>query len=116
MSSVIHSAAVYGCRIVMIKIVALLEILDPDAFREYEIKAIKVMKKYEGRLLAAFEPEGTESTSADIGEVHYIKFPTLDAYRKYKEDPTLAQLSGLRKKAISNATIFVSGKLVNYDQ
>lgn len=98
----------------MIKIVVLLEIKDRDAFLLFEQQAIAIMRKYEGKLVAAFEPEKTESSTTNVAEVHYLKFPSIQAYRKYKQDPKLMQLSALREQAIANTTVFVSGKLIDY--
>ena len=72
------------------------------------------MKKYEGKLVAAFEPDASESSSSNIAEVHYLQFPTIDEFRKYRTDPRHIELAELRRKAISNTTVFVSGRIKDY--
>ena len=99
----------------MIQIIALLEVHDPAAFHEFETKAIKIMEKYEGKLLAAFEPNANESSSSSIGEIHYLQFPSIEAFMQYRLDPQLVEMSELRKQAISSTTIYVSGQFKNYD-
>lgn len=99
----------------MIQIIALIEVKDRTAFQEFEAKAMKIMAKYEGRLLAAFEPNADESSPSSIGELHYLQFPSIEAFKKYRSDPLLTEMTELRQQAISNITIHVSGKFRYYD-
>lgn len=98
----------------MIQIVVLLEIKDPTAFRTYETTAIKIMAKYEGKLLAAFKPDLKESSTTATGEIHYLQFPNLEAFHHYRLDPDLANISELRQQAISKTTIYVSSEFIEY--
>lgn len=74
------------------------------------------MNKYEGKLMAAFEPDASESSSSNIAEVHYLQFPNIEAFRKYRTDPQHIELAGLRDDAISNTTVFVSGNTKDYEK
>lgn len=98
----------------MIQIVVLLTVKDKNCFEKFERKAIEIMKNYEGKLIVAFEPNKTDSTSKNIDEVHCLEFPSIDAFNKYRQDPSLLDMSGLRNKAILNTTIFVSAILKDY--
>jgi len=98
----------------MIKIIALIEIKDKASFKQFETKAITIMGKYNGKLLSAFEPNKTETTLPNIGEVHYLEFPDLDAFKNYRGDSELKELTELRKKGIAKTTILVSGENVVY--
>lgn len=98
----------------MIKIIVLLEIKEKSSFKEFETKAIKIMKKHNGRLVTAFEPNNEESTLSNVSEVHYLEFPNLDAFNNYRGDSELKELSELRNKGISQTTIIVSGNPVVY--
>ena len=98
----------------MIQIIVLLEVNDRAAFHEYEMKAFKIMKEYEGRLLTAFEPDVHESSSCNINEIHHLQFPNIMAFNKYRSDSQLAGLSTLRELAISNTIIYVSDKIKDY--
>lgn len=98
----------------MLQIIVLLEIEDIASFKQFEAKAIKIMEKYNGELLSAFEPNELESTLPNIDEVHYLQFSDIDAFNKYRSDSELKSLTELRNKAISKTTIIVSGKSVVY--
>ncbi len=98
----------------MIEIVVLLEVKESNSFAEYERNAIKIMRNYGGKLIGAFEPNKTDSTTSHIDEVHYLQFPTIEAFNAYRNDPNLLVMSKLRNKAISNTTVYLSGKLKSY--
>ena len=100
----------------MIQVIVLLEVKDTNAFQQFERQAVKIMKRYEGKLVAAFEPDASESSSSNIAEIHYLQFPSIEAFKKYRGDPQHLELSELRKKAISNTTVFVSGSTKDYEQ
>lgn len=98
----------------MLKIIVLLEIKNKASFKEFETEAIEIMKKHNGKLLSAFEPDNKESTLSNISEVHYLEFPNLGAFNNYRGDSELEELSELRNEGISKATIIVSGNNVVY--
>lgn len=98
----------------MIDIVVLLEIADKEAFDIFESRAIKIMQKYNGRLVSAFEPDSLNSSPNTINEVHILQFETLKDFKKYRNDEALKKMRELREKAIKNTTIYVSGKKKNY--
>ena len=100
----------------MVHIVVLLETKDADALHAFERQAVKIMKKYEGKLVAAFEPDASGSSSNNIAEIHILEFPNIEVFNKYRADPHLRELSELRMKAISNITVFVSGTYKDYDK
>ena len=100
----------------MIHIVVLLETKDADALHAFERQAVKIMKKYEGKLVTAFEPDSGESSSSDLAEIHILEFPDIEAFNKYRTDPHLRELSELRMKAISNISVFVSGTYKDYEK
>lgn len=99
----------------MIQILVLLEIKDKSSFKEFETKAIQIMEKYGGKLLTAFEPNIGESSDKNIGEIHFLEFPTLEAFKNYRVDNELHELKELRERAISKTSIYVSEKAVTYD-
>ena len=98
----------------MIHVIVLLEGKDADALQAFERQAVEIMKKYGGKLVVAFEPDASQSSSSNIAEVHYLQFPTIDEFRKYRTDPQHIELAELRKEAISNTTVFVSGRIKDY--
>ncbi|WP_455208383.1 hypothetical protein [Kaarinaea lacus] len=66
----------------MIQIIALIQAKDRTVFHEFETKAMKIIAKYEGRLLTAFEPDADESLPSSIGEIHCLQFPSIEAFQK----------------------------------
>jgi uncharacterized protein (DUF1330 family) len=100
----------------MIHIVVLLETNDADALQAFERQAVKLMKKYEGKLVTAFEPDASRSSSSNIAEIHILEFPNIEAFNQYRTDPHHRELSELRIKAISNTTVFVSGTHKYYEE
>lgn len=98
----------------MIEIIALLEVNDKASFKEFESKAIKIMEKYNGKVISAFRPDEKESTLKNIFEVHYLEFPDIDAFNSYKADPDHNKLKDLRSLAISKTSVIVSGEKIVY--
>lgn len=94
----------------LIQIVVLLTINNHDAYQEYETTAIRIMNKYGGKLVSAFEPNYAESSDIHCNEIHYLEFPDIESFRQYRCDPEISKLAGLRAEAISNTEIIVSGK------
>lgn len=80
------------------------------------MKATELMKKYGGKIVSAFEPSTTESTDNKIGEIHYLEFPSLEAFNNYRADSELLALKELRKRAILSSSVYVSEKSVNYEK
>lgn len=99
----------------MIEIIALLEIKNKSSFKEFEEKAIKIMKNHGGKLLSAFDINKNEPSLPNVGEVHYLQFPNIESFYNYRSDPALTALSALRNKAISKTTILVSNEFVTYN-
>lgn len=93
----------------MIEVVVLLKIRDRCAFLQFESQALKIMRKYGGNLVSAFEPDPHFSSAKDIGEIHYLNFPNRVAFDNYRDDSGLKDLSELRHKAIADTQIYVSG-------
>lgn len=98
----------------MIHVIVLLEAKDADALHAFERQAVEIMKKYDGKLVTAFEPDAGESSSNNLAEIHYLQFPSIEAFRKYRTDPQHIELAELRNKAILNTTVFVSGHTKDY--
>ena len=98
----------------MIKIMVLIDVKNFVAFREYETKTVIIMKQYGGKMLSAFEPNENESIEANCSEVHYLEFPDLDSFKRYRRDIKLVEMSALRETAISKIKIIVSGKFKSY--
>ena len=100
----------------MIHIVVILEVKDREAFKQFEDTALAVMKEHGGKLISAFEPDPIESSPSNVEEVHILQFPSIEALRNYRVDSRLKERSWLRNKAISQTTVYVSGKMLSYGE
>ena len=49
-----------------IHVTVLLAVKDTNALQLFERQAVKIMKKYEGKLVAAFEPDAALSSAAPL--------------------------------------------------
>ena len=83
-----------------------------EALRDFETKAMEVLRSYSAELLSAFRPIPTESDGPD--EIHLLKFPSQEAFESFKQDPRHAELAAERSKAISKTILYVSDQLVQY--
>ena len=70
-----------------------------ELFREYETRAARILKRYGGAVeRTVVEEDGGAGTPAR--EVHVITLPDRAAFDRYRTDPELASLSGMRAAAI----------------
>ncbi|HFU75748.1 MAG TPA: DUF1330 domain-containing protein [Arcobacter sp.] len=99
----------------VIYIIVELEIREPQSFVSFETKAVSIMKKYNGRLVMAFEPDRQYSSSINANEVHVLQFDSLLDFKNYRNDEELKGLVALRKKAIANTTVLVQGIEKTYE-
>jgi len=99
----------------MIRILVLLDINDRDAFKAFEIQAIAIMQKYGGRLVAAWQPNADLSSDRNIGEIHYLEFPSQADFEQYRQDQALLDLKALRATAIRATHVYVCDEQVSYE-
>ena len=98
----------------MINIIVFLEIKDQIKFHNYEKQAIQIMKKYQGVLLSAFKPDDNQSFIKNIDEIHYLQFPDIESFQKFREDSEIKKLQVLREQGIGQSSIIVSRENINY--
>lgn len=96
----------------MINVLVRLEVKDFVCLNEFELLAVRIMKRYQGRLLSAFEIEETANGKRE--EIHILEFPDEVQFQRYREDGELAAMSELRNKAISKTTVCISKQLKSY--
>lgn len=99
----------------VIYIIVELEIREPHAFVSFETKAVSIMKKYNGRLVTAFELNRQYSSSTNANEVHVLQFDSQLDFENYRNDEEIKGLVALRKKAIANTTVLVQGIEKTYE-
>ena len=89
----------------MIIVLAELKVRDFIAFEKFETQAVKIMGKFGGKLISAFETQRLQNKGV---EMHVLSFPSLQAFEEYKADGELAALRELREVAIESTTIQMS--------
>lgn len=102
----------------MLNIVAVLKIRDLALFDEFESKAVALVKKHSGELVTAFETDPAEEDLQNgiVGtEIHYLRFPDLQAFERYRSDPALATMADLRSMAIHSTQVYISNREKHYD-
>lgn len=84
-----------------------------DALRDFEHRALTVLRSHGGTLISAFEPENNGTTDTP-DEVHLLEFPSATVFAAYRADPRLEALSDLRANAIARTVVYVSQKQLEY--
>jgi hypothetical protein len=84
-----------------------------DALRAYESKALGILRRHRGDVVAAFAPE--PDASSDLpDEIQVLRFPDRDAYAAFLRDPARAALAGEREAAVRASRVFVSATPIAY--
>ena len=96
----------------MINVLVKLSVRNFGVLEQFEQSASKIMAKYGGRILSAFETRRSDDGTGE--EVHLLEFPDEQAFNNYRNDNSLLDLAGLRERAISNAEIKISISLKAY--
>jgi uncharacterized protein (DUF1330 family) len=76
----------------------------PEMFREYETKAAAVMARHGGVIERTVVEEPSEPDKP-VREVHFVTFPDSAAFRRYRDDPELASLAGMRAASIAHTEL-----------
>ncbi len=98
----------------MLDIVVIMKVRNRELFIQFEKEAFRIMGTHGGELLSAFVPDPGLSSTSDFDEVHYLRFPSQQAFSAYRADPALTGMADLRSQAISDTEIYVSGKKLSY--
>lgn len=80
---------------------------DFELFEEFERNASRIMKKYNGEILKAFEMERTVEGSGK--EVHLVQFPDHEMFEKYRHDEELESIRSMQFSAVSGMDAVVLG-------
>lgn len=92
----------------MIQIIALLYAGERglEGLREFETKAVAIMREHSGILISASTSSPAQSAGPD--EIHVIQFPSTDCYDDYKSDLRLQELSELRQEVLRKVDIHIT--------
>jgi uncharacterized protein (DUF1330 family) len=91
-------------------LVVLLRARDVARLREFESRAVAILRDHGGELRLAFRPQ----TGSGVDEVHVLRFPERAAFDAYRADPRLQALAALREQAVAGTDVFVSEEVLRY--
>jgi len=77
-----------------------------EKFRDYEVRAVEVMKQHGGQL------ERTVVVAADgspelVKEIHLVTFPDGNAFAAYRKDERLTKFAHLRAQSVVHTELYV---------
>ena len=99
----------------MIHVLAMISAGDAgvEGLRNYEARAVRIIRTHGGRLLSAFVPR-QHGNLARPDEIHLLEFPSDESFAAYRADPQVQALSALRARAIATTVVYVSGEMIDY--
>jgi len=83
-------------------------------FREYEIHALRLVRKHGGELVCAFAPGDASAGGETLTEIHVLRFADRFAFDSFKADPEHVANAHWRAGVICKTDVFVSGEVVDY--
>lgn len=84
-----------------------------EAFRNFEMKALSIVRSHGGKLVTAFVPQkGQHEDVPD--EIHLIEFPSQTAFEAYRNDAKTTALARERDSIISKTVIWRSDEFISY--
>src|SRR5579884_2102486 len=89
--------------------IAQLRITDRRAYDRYQARFMDVMKKFEGRLLAADERPQVVEGSWDREKLVLLEFPDEPAFREWAESPEYLEIARDRKAGSDAVVLLVKG-------
>jgi len=89
--------------------IAQLKITDRAAYDRYQAKFMGVMKRYQGRVLAADESPRIVEGAWDRDKVVLLSFPDENAFRQWAESPEYKEISKDRKAGSDAVVLLVRG-------
>jgi uncharacterized protein (DUF1330 family) len=83
-----------------------------EQFRAYERKAVRVMKKYGGRIARTVSLPSADP--ALLEELHLVTFPDAESFAAYQRDPELAEAAPLRAASIAATRVVIGAEGSSY--
>jgi uncharacterized protein (DUF1330 family) len=74
-------------------------------FEQFETNAARIMKRYGGAIERRISLS-SRSDPSEPQEVHVLTFPDRESFDRYRNDPELQALAGLRRKTIRDTIIW----------
>ena len=89
--------------------IAQLKITDRAAYDRYQAKFMGVMKRFQGRVLAADESPKVIEGSWDRDKVVVLSFPDETSFREWADSPEYQEISKDRKAGSEAVVLLVRG-------
>lgn len=89
--------------------IAQLKITDRAAYDRYQAKFMGVMKRFQGRVLAADESPRIVEGAWDRDKVVLLSFPDEAAFREWADSPEYQEISKDRKAGSEAVVLLVKG-------
>jgi len=93
----------------MVYAIAQLTITDRATYDRYQAKFMGVMKRYQGRVLAADESPQVVEGTWDRQKVVLLSFPDEAAFREWAESPEYLEIAKDRKAGADAVILLVKG-------
>ena len=74
-------------------------------FRQFEVEAARIMKKYGGQIERVIRPTASGAAEALPHEIHIVTFPSREQFAAYRADQDLASFAALRQVAIARTDV-----------
>ena len=99
----------------MIQIIALLYASENgiNGLREFESKAIPILREHQGILLSASSNSRRSFNEPD--EIHIIQFPSMKEFEDYKNDPRILDLRSLKESMIRKMELHITNQFYEYE-
>jgi uncharacterized protein (DUF1330 family) len=98
----------------MLQIIALIKVKDRSSFEDFESRALKILRKNGGELIAAFEPNNEISSLRDYDEIHILQFKDPLDFDRYQKDKELEKIIDLKSAGTEMMDVIFSKKIVSY--
>ena len=93
----------------MVYAIAQLKITDRAVYNRYQARFMEVMRKFQGRLLAADEHPRVIEGAWDREKVVLLEFPDEPAFREWAESPEYLEIAKDRKAGSEAVVLLVKG-------
>ena len=83
-------------------------------FKDYEMKALNIFKKYGGEVIAAYAPIRDGSTTDTPDEIQILKIADQATLNAFINDPERVSLGDERNRVIRRTDTYLSDEMIAY--
>lgn len=85
-----------------------------EGMKAYEDKSLRIFRKHGGEIVAAFKPDLNLEGKSNPDEIQVLKIHSMEAFKKFLNDPERTGLSDERDRVIAKTEMFISKADVPY--